>query len=57
MLGDKIRWYRELNNMTQSEIADALGVKGTTISKYEAGVLEPNVESLKKLAEIFNVSV
>lgn len=43
--------------MTQVEIAESLGVKPATISKYESGTLEPNIESLKKLAEIFNVSV
>ena len=57
MLGDKIKLYRENKKMTQNEIADILGVKAATISKYEAGTLEPNIESLKKLAEIFNVSV
>ena len=56
MLGEKIKLYRENKNMTQSEVASILGVKSTTISKYEAGTLEPNIESLKKLAELFNIS-
>ena len=34
-----------------------LGVKATTISKYEAGTLEPNIESIKKLAELFKISI
>ena len=57
MLGDKIKLYRENKNMTQSEVAEMLGVKSATISKYEAGLLEPNIESLKKLAELYEVSV
>lgn len=57
MLGEKIKSYRENRNMTQSEIADILGVKTATISKYEAGALEPNIESLKKLADLFEVSI
>ena len=57
MLGKKIKSYRESKNMTQNEIADILGVKSATVSKYESGTLEPNIESLKKLAEIFEVSV
>ena len=57
MLGEKIKLYRENKNMTQGEIADILGVKSSTISKYEAGTLEPNIESLKKLAELFEVSI
>ena len=57
MLGEKIKLYRENKKMTQSEIAETLGVKAATISKYEAGTLEPNIESLKKLAELFEISV
>ena len=57
MLGEKIKSYRENKNMTQNEIADILGVKSATVSKYESGTLEPNIESLRKLAEIFEISV
>jgi len=57
MLGEKLKLYRENKKMTQVEIAEALGVKPATISKYESGTLEPNIESLKKLAEIFDISI
>jgi len=57
MLGEKIKLYRESKNMTQGEVAEILGVKAATISKYEAGTLEPNIESLRKLAELFEVSI
>lgn len=57
MLGEKIKIYRENKNMTQYEIAEILGVKPATVSKYESGTLEPNIESLKKLAELFEVSI
>ena len=57
MLGDKIKLYREVKKMTQNEIADILDVSSATVSKYESGALEPNIESLKKLAELFEISV
>lgn len=57
MLEEKIKKYREEKKITQVEVAEILGVKPATISKYEAGALEPNIESLKKLAELFEVSV
>ena len=47
MLGEKIKKYREEKKITQVEVAEILGVKPATISKYEAGALEPNIESLK----------
>lgn len=56
MLGEKLKLYREKNNMTQKEVAEILNVEPGTISKYELGLTEPNIESIKKLAEIFNVT-
>ena len=57
MLGEKLKLYREKHNMTQKEIARILGVEPGTISKYELGITEPNIEPIKKLAEIFNVTI
>lgn len=56
-IGNKIKEYRELNKMTQKDIAEVLEVEPGTISKYESGIIEPNIESLKRLAEIFNITV
>lgn len=57
MLGDKIKLYRENKKMTQNDIADILDVSAATVSKYESGALEPGIESLKKLSELFEISV
>ena len=57
MLGDTIKLYRENKRMTQNEVADILNVSPATISKYESGALEPNIESIKKLAELFGISI
>lgn len=57
MLGENLKRYRENLKMTQAEVAEALGIKSATVSKYESGALEPNIEALKKLAELFDVSI
>ena len=57
MLGEKIKKYREIKGITQAEIAELLGVSPATVSKYEAGTLEPNIESIKKFSELFEVSI
>ena len=57
MLGDKVKLYRENKKMTQNEIANILDVSPATVSKYESGSLEPNIESIKRLAELFEVSI
>ena len=56
-IGNKIKQYRELNKMTQKDIAEVLGVEPGTISKYESGMIEPNIESIKKLAETFKITI
>ncbi len=56
-LGSKIKQYREENNMTQKDIAEILEVEPGTISKYESGMIEPNIEALKRLAETFQFSI
>ena len=56
-IGNKIKEYRELNKMTQKDIAEILEVEPGTISKYESEMIEPNIESLKRLAETFNITV
>ena len=56
-IGNKIKKYREANKMTQKDIAEILEVEPGTISKYESGMIEPNIESLKRLADTFNITV
>lgn len=56
-IGKKIKAYRESKKMTQKEIAEVLGVEPATVSKYESGMLEPNLESLKRLSDVFEVYV
>lgn len=43
--------------MTQKDVAIKLGVEPAAISKYELDMREPNIEALKKLGEIFDVSI
>ena len=57
MLGDKIKLYRENKKMTQNDIADVLEVSAATVSKYESGSLEPSIESLKRLSDLFEISI
>ena len=56
-LGNKIKEYREKNKMTQRDIAEILNVEPGTVSKYELGMIEPNIESIKRLAETFNITI
>ena len=53
----RLKQLRIGSNKTQKEIADLMGIDRTTYVKYENGNSEPNFEMLKKLAELFNVSI
>lgn len=56
-LGKKLKKYRETKKMYQKYIAELLGVEPGTVSKYESNQLEPKIETLKKYAEIFDITL
>lgn len=47
-----LREYRKRQNMTQRELATALGVARCTIALYETGARKPDIITLKKLAAV-----
>lgn len=55
MLGIKIK--RTELNMTQSSLAEIMGVDIMTVSRWERGKQEPSIETLKKLSTLFNCSI
>ena len=54
-LGEKLRELRESYDLSQSQIASALNIDRSTYSNYELDRTQPNLETLVKLARIFNV--
>ncbi len=52
-----IKNQRERNNMTQSELADKLGVNQSMIALYESGKRTPSVDTLIIIADIFKCSL
>lgn len=49
----KIKEYRERMFLTQNQLADILGCKFITISRWETGRFEPNMAMKKKLVGMF----
>lgn len=54
---NQIKAYRTKLGQTQAELASACNVKQNTVSAWETGRSEPDFESLKKMADIFNCSI
>ena len=57
MLQDNIKRFRLAKGWTQEELAEKLNVTRQTISKWEQGINEPNIDTLRNLSETFNVSI
>ena len=55
-IGERIKYLREAKGLTQKDVATKLGLESAAVSKYELNLREPNIEVLKKLSEIFEVS-
>jgi transcriptional regulator with XRE-family HTH domain len=53
---NRLKELRKSKNWNQEDVAELIGSNKNTISRYESGKREPEYKTLKKLAEIFNVS-
>ena len=56
-LNEKLQQLRKQRNLTQEELAQALYVSRTAISKWESGRGYPSIDSLKAIAKFFGVSL
>ncbi len=57
MFGDNLLKLRKQKKLTQSEIAEILGVARTTYSSYEQNRRMPDAEIQIKIADYFDVSL
>ena len=54
---EKLQELRKREGLTQEELAEALYVSRTAISKWESGRGYPNIDSLKAIAKFFSVTI
>ena len=54
---EKLQELRKSRSLTQEELAEALFVSRTAISKWESGRGYPNLDSLKEISRCFSVSI
>ena len=52
-----LRGLRERSNLTQKQLGGKIGVSEGMISRYENNMSEPQFETVRDLASIFNVSM
>lgn len=56
MFGDRLKELRQKKKLSQDELARMMNLSRTTITMWETNKREPDFESVKMLAEIFNVT-
>ena len=57
MFCDNLVSLRKMKQMSQEQLAEAVGVSRQTISKYETGEALPDIDKCKIMAELFDVSL
>ena len=55
--GRRFRNYREKKKLTQKEAAELLGITPYQLGNYETNRSEPNIATLKKMSQIYQVSL
>lgn len=54
---EKIRFARELKNLSQEEVASKLGMSTTGYAKIERGQTKANIQKLEKIAEVLEIDL
>jgi len=57
ILGERLKIAREKKGLKQNRVAQSLGIHNSTLAKYESGDREVDIDTLKKLAELYDVTV
>lgn len=52
-----LRRFRRERGLTQKELAQKLGLSTSTIGGYESGQRKPDIKTLVRIAELFDMSV
>jgi transcriptional regulator with XRE-family HTH domain len=56
-IGDRIRKYRQLADLSQEIAGEEIGMSGGNFGKIERGEIDINTDYLEKLAKLFKVPV
>ena len=54
---EKLQELRKSKGLTQEELAEALYVSRTAVSKWESGRGYPSIDSLKEISRFFGVTI
>ncbi len=56
IINQNIKKYRNLNNLSQQDLAESLFISRQAVSKWENGSSVPDIKTIKKLADLFEIT-
>ena len=56
MISYWLKYYRHECGLTQQQVADRLKIERSTYTYYETGKTKPDINTLIKIAKVFNVN-
>lgn len=56
-IADNIKKFRKEKKMTQKQLGEKCGMYESQIRKYELGTANPKLDTIKKIADVLNVSM
>lgn len=56
-LGKRLSQLRKKNYYTQQELGQKLNISAQAISKWENDLSEPDLSTLRKLAELYDITI
>ena len=56
LVGNNIKWARELAGLTQEQLAEIIGVSRTAVVRWESGETYPSIDHLIELTKVLKVS-
>lgn len=57
MIAENIKHFREEKKISQSELAEKLNITRQAVSNWECGKTEPDIETLHKISDIFEITI
>ncbi|GIP35501.1 helix-turn-helix domain-containing protein [Paenibacillus sp. J2TS4] len=57
ILGNRIKSLRDQAGLSQKRLAESLGISNVQLSRYETGDRKPDPDTIRQIADFFDVSV
>lgn len=54
---NNLKTLRKLNSVSQKKLAQVLGISENSYQRYEYSTREPDIDTIKKIAEYFEISI